>query len=359
MAISSGVVVLPADRQREKAQPNARRMAFSVLSISRRLLFLIAIMGLLVSSCVPVRPVVKIGLLASFEGLHRRNGYEALAAMRLAIRTLATQGDALQTVALIPLALDAGADAAQARRSAQKLLADPAVKAIIGPYDPATIEAVRPIIAATGLPWYAPYTLDPTVGMVPVTASPKWATALVTAVAAAAKAQGQERLVLLGPATGWPPLTELVSTEAVLPVVAVDLPIGSLDVRKIATTDALFWLASPEHSAAYIEALRSYQPNVPFWLGPWGGDPVWAERTTNHTALYWVGWIDDRFPQWRSEVTAQGGPNSPAAYLTYRATEAALTTIETVAVPSVPTWRPQLFALQNNSTSSPFGFHQP
>lgn len=352
-------LALRAARDVESVQQRALCRFAGARSLLRRLLLLIVVLGLLITSCAPVRPVAKIGLLASFEGLHRRSGYEALVAMRLAIRTAATQSDSLHTVALLPLALDAGSNPEQARRSAKKLLADPAVKAIIGPYDPATVEAVRPIIEAAQIPWYSPFTLDPTVGMVPVTASPAWATALVTAVATAAKAQGQERLVLLGPSAGWPSMTDLVAADAPLPIVAVDLSIAGVSEPAIYATDALFWLASPESSTIYIEELRPTQPDVPFWLGPWGSDPVWAERTASHTELYWVSWVDDGYPRWRREVPAQGVPNSPTAYLTYRATEAALATIETVSTPAVPTWRSQRFALQNDGSSSPLEPLQP
>jgi len=355
MAISKGVMAVSAANQPAGRQPQCGVAQCVASPLVCSVLLLLLTMGLLLTSCVPVRPVAKIGLLASFEGLHRRNGYEALAAMRLAISTLAAEDDPLHPVAVIPLALDAGTDPAQARRAAQKLLADPDVKAIIGPYDPLAIEAVRPLIEAAQLPWYVPFALDPTRGMVPATTSSTWATALVKSVALLAQEQGQERLLLLAPTAGWPPLADLTAVDAALPIELLDLSATAPTDAAIAATDALFWLDRPERSAPYIETLRLHHPTVPLWLGPWGSDPVWAERTANRTALYWVGWIDDAYPSWREEAT----PASPAAYLTYRATEAALATIKTLSLPSVPTWRAQPFALQPDGSSRPLDALQP
>ncbi len=329
-----------------------------VPALWRGLLALLLILGLSATSCVPVRPVVKIGLLASFEGLQRRNGYEALAAMRWAITTAAQQSAGAQAVAVIPLALDAGADPAQARRAAQKLLADPTVKAVVGPYDPLLIAAVRPLIEAAALPWFLPFALDPAVGIVPTVAASKWASTLVQVVAAAAKEQGQQRLVLIGPTAGWPPLGELLAVEAAIPLVGAD-PAAGPQALEIAATDALLWLGRTEMGAAYINDLRPHQPEVPFWLGPWGGDPVLGERTLFRTGIYWVGWSDDDYPRWANAAAAEGIPNATTAYLTYRATEAALAAVDLAAPPTVPAWSSQRFALQPDGTSRQLDTLQP
>jgi hypothetical protein len=322
------------------------------------LLALVLILGLSATSCVPVRPVVKIGLLASFEGLQRRNGYEALAAMRWAITTAAQQSAGTQTVAVIPLALDAGADPAQAQRAAQKLLADPTVKAVVGPYDPLLIAAVRPLIERAALPWFLPFALDPTVGMVPTAASSNWASTLVQVVAAAAKEQGQQRLVLIGPAEGWPPLGELLAVDAAIPLAAAD-PAAGPHALEIAATDALFWLGRTAMGAAYINDLRPHQPEVPFWLGPWGSDPILGEQTLFRAGIYWVGWSDDGYPRWATAAAAEGIPNAATAYLTYRAVEAALATVDLAAPPTVPTWWSQRFTLQPDGTSRQLDTLQP
>ncbi|MCB0083601.1 MAG: ABC transporter substrate-binding protein, partial [Caldilineaceae bacterium] len=157
--------------------------------------------------------MIKIGLLASFEGLQRRSGYEALAVMRMALDQV-TQADR----AVIPLAMDAGADVAEAQRAARKMLRDPAVKAVVGPYDPELIEAIRPIMAERQIPWFLPFELDPAVGMASAVAPSRWAQALLDAVATAARQQGHDRLVLAGDSAGWPPEEELAKMETPLPV---------------------------------------------------------------------------------------------------------------------------------------------
>ena len=66
------------------------------------------VLALLLAGCTDVRPVAKIGLIAPFEGLHRRSGYAALAAMRQAI--VETPAGA---TGIIPLALDDAGDGDQ------------------------------------------------------------------------------------------------------------------------------------------------------------------------------------------------------------------------------------------------------
>ncbi|MFZ1771520.1 MAG: ABC transporter substrate-binding protein, partial [Caldilinea sp.] len=95
-------------------------------------------LGLVLAACTDVRPLVKIGLIAPFEGLYRRTGYEALAAMRQALADAPTG-----PVAIIPLALDDSADPTRTVRAAEKLLVDPQVQAVVGPLSPALAAASR------------------------------------------------------------------------------------------------------------------------------------------------------------------------------------------------------------------------
>ena len=95
------------------------------------------------AGCTNVRPTIEIGVLAPFEGLHRRSGYAALDAVRAAIADF-PYADA----GILPLALDDGARPAQAVRSAQKLLVDPRVKAVVGPLTPELGDAIAPISAS-------------------------------------------------------------------------------------------------------------------------------------------------------------------------------------------------------------------
>jgi len=107
------------------------------------------------AACVPVtRPVVKIGLVAPFEGRYRDVGYEVIYAVRLAVREAnAAGGVAGYTIELT--ALDDGGDPAQAAEQARKMAADPAILGVIGHWLDSTTHDAAPVYAAEGLPLLA------------------------------------------------------------------------------------------------------------------------------------------------------------------------------------------------------------
>ncbi len=103
------------------------------------------IWGWLLSSCtglVSTKPVVKIGLVAPFEGLHRHLGYDVLYAVKLAVRERNTAGGVSgHKVELV--ALDDGNDPAQAPLQAGKMMVDPDVMGVIGHFsDEAALAAL-------------------------------------------------------------------------------------------------------------------------------------------------------------------------------------------------------------------------
>jgi len=296
------------------------------IALVRSLLCLLLILAPVATACTPVQPVYKIGLLGSFEGLYRRNGYEALHAMRLALGEAAAQ-ESEHPIAVIPLAMDSGRNGEEARRVVQKLLLDPALKAIIGPYDPVLIEAIRPLIEAQHVPWFLPFAIDPAAGMEKASPSTQWAEAMIRAVARVALEQGQRRLVLTGNSAGWPKATVLTKIDTTMPVVVLNSLDATEDASSLTADDALLWLGDVASGAAYLEELRLFYPDMPFWLGPWGGDPVFVERTTSQHAVYWISWLDERYDAWQQIAISQGISPSSATYLTYRATEAALVNI--------------------------------
>ena len=109
---------------------------------------------LLLSGCVlpqSTPPVVKIGLIAPFEGLGRPLGYEVLYAVKLALQERNVAG---YRVALV--ALNDDDDARHAARQARKLDVDDDVLGVIGPLSRTTIRAVAEPLAAAGLAWIAP-----------------------------------------------------------------------------------------------------------------------------------------------------------------------------------------------------------
>lgn len=108
------------------------------------------------------RPVVKIGLVAPFEGRYRYVGYGLFAAVRLALREANTAGGIGHPAYSVELvAYDDGADPEMARQQAEKLAVDPQVVLVIGHFREATTRAALPIYAREGLPLLAPAVLDP------------------------------------------------------------------------------------------------------------------------------------------------------------------------------------------------------
>jgi ABC-type branched-subunit amino acid transport system substrate-binding protein len=100
------------------------------------------------------RPIVKIGLVAPFEGRYRDVGYEVIYAVRLAVREANGRGGvAGHTVELV--ALDDGGDPAMATEQALKLATDPLVMGVIGHWLDETTSAAAPAYAEAGLPLLA------------------------------------------------------------------------------------------------------------------------------------------------------------------------------------------------------------
>jgi len=124
---------------------------------------LVLCLSLVLTSCVvphtrlpgAVRPTVKIGLVAPFEGRYRYIGYDVIYAVRLALREAnASAGPAGYSVELV--AYDDGADPAMAVEQARKLAADPEVIAAIGHFREETTSSAVSAYAGAGIPLVAP-----------------------------------------------------------------------------------------------------------------------------------------------------------------------------------------------------------
>lgn len=98
-----------------------------------------------------VRPTVKIGLVAPFEGRYRYVGYDVIYAVRLALREANAAGG-LGDYSVELVAYDDGGVPAQAIEQAQKLDVDPAVVAAVGHFREATTAAAVEAYADAGLP---------------------------------------------------------------------------------------------------------------------------------------------------------------------------------------------------------------
>jgi branched-chain amino acid transport system substrate-binding protein len=119
---------------------------------------LVAILILLVASCRfpgTVRPTVKIGLVAPFEGRYRYVGYDAIYAVRLALREANADGGlAGYGVELVPY--DDGGDPDMAVEQAYKLDVDPQVMGVVGHFRDVTTEAAVDTYREVGLPLVVP-----------------------------------------------------------------------------------------------------------------------------------------------------------------------------------------------------------
>jgi len=114
------------------------------------LLFALAI-AILMGACAGVEPVVKIGLVAPFEGRHRALGYDAIYSARLAIRQINAAGG-VDGVRIALVALDDGGNQELARQAAASLIVDPDVVAVVGHGLPPVTDVARPLYRQGQLP---------------------------------------------------------------------------------------------------------------------------------------------------------------------------------------------------------------
>lgn len=117
--------------------------------------------ALVVTSCVTSpQPVVKLGLIAPFEGLYREDAYAVLAAVKLAIAERnAAGGAAGYRVTLV--ALNDNDRAADAATRAAELVIDPDMVGVIAPFHRLTARAAASELAQAGVPYVALASLTP------------------------------------------------------------------------------------------------------------------------------------------------------------------------------------------------------
>jgi branched-chain amino acid transport system substrate-binding protein len=326
-------------RRRDHFQFSILNFQFSILCLLLILIASLVLTGCNAESYTQTRPVVKIGLIAPFEGLYRESGYEALAAMRSAIADspLADQAG----VDLLPLALDDSADPDRSGRAAAKMLADPAVAAVVGPLFPSTGLAAATQLARAAPIWIPAFSVNPIHGYAKEEGSLATGTIkLVRRVADDCRAQGCVRLVLAGEATGWPTLTEAAWGEIAQLLVVIDSP----PAQEIQAGDGVLWLGLPHAGADYLTELRHTQPEAPFWLASPFGMDVFARRADLSGPIFWAAWLTVEYEDWAADHT----PNSPAAFQIYQATQAAITAAlapDSDSSPPGPAWTVTFFRL--------------
>jgi hypothetical protein len=338
--INSGKKIV---EQRLKSEPTPLTQistgSADVNGISSRLnlqsFILVTLTLLLLSGCTSTPEVSKIGLLAPFEGLYRRSGYSALAAMRAALEDAGAAN-----LAILPLALDDGDDPEIARRSAEKLLADPTVVAVVGPLTPWAAAGAAP--ALSEMPhWLPPFAVTPATGFVDPRDGHGWADAWIAATAAAIQAEDAARLTVAGWRPGWPDYDAAALTAITgMPVVM------SHDPAAVQEGDAVLWLGSAADGADYLNRLRMLRDDTPFWLGMQGADPVFAERAVGLQNVYWTMWA----PIGYNPEIAPNFPDTPDAQIVYVATLTALYRIAAGSSPAPQQWQLQTFDLSSGSS---------
>jgi branched-chain amino acid transport system substrate-binding protein len=139
-----------------------RRVGQRVGRGARRVVRVTTFLLLLTACTFPgtVRPTVKIGLVAPFEGRYRYVGYDVIYAAKLALREANEEGGvAGHGVELV--AYDDGADPAMAVEQARKLDVDPDVVGAIGHFREETTAAVAATYTEARIPLIAPGVLSP------------------------------------------------------------------------------------------------------------------------------------------------------------------------------------------------------
>lgn len=121
-----------------------------------RCIVCVSLLLVLLPACLPppLPHVIKIGLVAPFEGRYRYVGYDAIYAARLAVREINAAGGAGGWM-LELAAYDDRADPEMARTAARNLVTDPDVVAVIGHYREASTGAAVVVYGEAGMPLLA------------------------------------------------------------------------------------------------------------------------------------------------------------------------------------------------------------
>jgi ABC-type branched-subunit amino acid transport system substrate-binding protein len=105
-------------------------------------------------------PVIKLGVIAPFEGAGRPLGYAVLPPVK-AVVAEANAGHELGPYRVTVVAFNDSLDPAMAAQQARALALEGDVMAVVGPFSAAAVDAARPILADGGLAHISPASPDP------------------------------------------------------------------------------------------------------------------------------------------------------------------------------------------------------
>jgi ABC-type branched-subunit amino acid transport system substrate-binding protein len=141
-------------RLRLTSQVSHRPFHVSRFTFHVSLILLLSAICYLLSACAmpgDAAPIVKIGVIAPFEGAGRPLGYAVLPAIKAAAAE-ANAGGALGQYKVLVVAFNDDLHGPAAAAQAQALAQDPEVLAVVGPWTAETAAAAAPILAEAGIP---------------------------------------------------------------------------------------------------------------------------------------------------------------------------------------------------------------
>jgi branched-chain amino acid transport system substrate-binding protein len=290
--------------------------------------------ALLLAGCAfpgSTKPVVKIGLIAPFEGLERGLGYEVLYATKLAIRERnASDGVGGTMMELIALDDSAGPDAAA--QAAKMLTVDPKVMGVIGPVSARSADAVADAFDAAGMPWIALAAVpDSTLTAHRPQAFRLFAgpTALADAATDHVVASGAHSVALIR--AGDNAFADALASSARARGLAVA---DSLTLPRD-HFDAILFAGDAAAAADFLVELRGAGITVPLVGGPELGRPFLAQRAgAMAEGIVWASSVPPSSKLPPSFVDGYrvlaGAPPGPNAVLAYEATNVLLDQLEFV-----------------------------
>ncbi len=125
---------------------------FTFMGHASRLTLLLGLCALLAACALPgdAAIVIKIGVIAPFEGAGRPLGYAVLPAIKAAVAE-ANAGGELRGYRVAVVAFNDDMFGPAAAAQAEALALDPDVLAVLGPWTDATIAAAAPVLARAGV----------------------------------------------------------------------------------------------------------------------------------------------------------------------------------------------------------------
>jgi len=233
-----------------------------------------------------VLPVVKIGLVAPFEGPQRAMAYDALFATKLALSRFNEQQRNAGGPLVELVALNDDGQAIRSRQVAQEMAVDPAIVGVIGPWSAEAAAAAAKTYREANLPVVYP---GLGLGQLDTTGEPTYLNVCATDAEVGAKAaeyvaqQGpSQRIVVVAPDGAL--MTELTSGR--------NGPLVSVAVIADGAWHRVGFVRDGLHRILYVDDIEVARDTVTTLTGCTGGLYIGAGKGLEPGA-FWSGLIDD------------------------------------------------------------------